>query len=181
MTTHMLTKTRRDQKGFSLVEVMVAVVILTIGLLALAQLMVMATRSNALSGRMTSSAAIAKERLELLKAAPFYTNATNRTVNPLLGGDLAANATVGNVDSNVANYFAFYDADGQPTPANTASGALYLVRWEIRSVVTPGSNGTLPLAMRRIRVRCLPAQESGNMFQVIGDATFVTFRTANVG
>jgi type IV pilus assembly protein PilV len=162
----------RKQSGFSLIEVMVAVVILTVGLLALAQLMVIATNSNALSGRMTSSAAIAKERLELLKAAPFYTDVNTRTINPLLlpGGD---------VNSTVGGYSQFYDQNGQPLPG--AAGALYEVRWRVDSLVAPGGGGALPLAMVRITVRCLPASEAGNLFQIIGDATFVTFRTANVG
>ncbi len=45
---------RHDERGFSLIEVMIAMVILTVGLLSLAQMMVLATKSNALSGRMNS-------------------------------------------------------------------------------------------------------------------------------
>ena len=47
------------ERGFTLIEVMVAILILTVGLLSLAQMMVLATSSNALSGRMTSAAALA--------------------------------------------------------------------------------------------------------------------------
>src|SRR3990170_4490396 len=101
---------KESQEGFSLIEVMIAIVILTVGLLSLAQMMVVATNANALAGRMTASAALAKQQLELLKAAPFYTNPANPSIpaiNPLLaaGGDL---------DSNDAGYFQLYNADGQP-------------------------------------------------------------------
>src|SRR3972149_4417656 len=68
------SRTQRKDEGFSLIEVMVAIVILTVGLLSLAQMMVVATHSNQLSGRMTSCSALAKEQLERLKGAPFYTN-----------------------------------------------------------------------------------------------------------
>ncbi len=99
-------ETKRREGGFTLIEVLIAIVILSVGLLSLAQMMVLATRSNTLSGRMTSSAALAREQLERLKAAPFYVNPAVRTRNPVLldGGD---------VDAGGGNYVQFYDADGQ--------------------------------------------------------------------
>ena len=54
-------ETKRREGGFTLIEVLIAIVILSVGLLSLAQMMVLATRSNTLSGRMTSSAALARE------------------------------------------------------------------------------------------------------------------------
>jgi prepilin-type N-terminal cleavage/methylation domain-containing protein len=107
----------RGQQGFSLIEVMIAIVILTVGLLSLAQMMVVATNANALAGRMTASAALAKQQLELLKAAPFYTNPATPSpgaINPVLesGGSLTADATNGaGVDC-----FQYYDADGLQPP-----------------------------------------------------------------
>lgn len=162
----------KDQDGFSLIEVMVAVLILTVGLLALAQMMVVATNANALAGRMTASAALAKQHLELLKAAPFYTNPASPSVgaiNPLLaaGGDL---------ESNQNGYFQLYNADGEPV--DPGDGSLFVVRWQIERLVDP--KGDMPLAMLRITVRCLPSSESG-IYLGVGDARFVTFRTANVG
>lgn len=161
-----------SHQGFSLVEVMIAIVILTVGLLSLAQMMVVATNANALAGRMTASAALAKQQLELLKAAPFYTNPANPSIgamNPLLaeGGDL---------DSNVNGYFQLYNADGEPV--DPGDGSLFVVRWQIERLVDP--KGAMPLAMLRITVRCLPSSESG-IYLGVGDARFVTFRTANVG
>ena len=163
----MRCETKRKESGFTLIEVLIAIVILSVGLLSLAQMMVFATRSNALAGRMTSSAALAREQLERLKAAPFYVNPAVRTRNPVLldGGD---------VDAGGGNYVQFYDADGQ----RVASGnGLYEVRWEITSVVAPG----LPLEMLEIRVRCLPAAGMSSQWAVIGEARFTTYRTASVG
>ena len=160
-------ETKRRDGGFTLIEVLIAIVILSVGLLSLAQMMVLATRSNTLSGRMTSSAALAREQLERLKAAPFYVNPAVRTRNPVLldGGD---------VDAGGGNYVQFYDADGQSVaPGN----GLYEVRWEITSVVSPG----LPLEMLEIRVRCLPAAGMSSQWAVIGEARFTTYRTASVG
>jgi len=159
------------ERGFSLVEVLIAMVILTVGLVALAQLMVLATSSNALSGHKTSTAAIAKERLELLKSAPFYSNPAGFIRNPALTDG-------GSVTDNQAGYFQLYDAEGRPVAAGAAS---FVVRWRIVTIAAGGGTGALPLATVQITVRCLPAAEAGFMFQTIGDATFVTFRTANIG
>ncbi len=163
-------KNPSNERGFTLIEVMIAIMILTVGLLTLAQMMVIATNANALSGRMTASAALAKEQLELLKAVPFYNDPMDisaGSVNTMLqvGGD---------INNNQAGYFQLYDGDGQPV----AGGGMYLVRWQVEEVVPPGGGGAMPLAMLRITVRCLG---TGGAYQVLGDATFMTYRTANIG
>lgn len=160
------------QRGFSLIEVMIAIVILTVALLSLAQLMAIATRQNALSGRVTSAASLAKVQLERLKATPFYSYDVKGAWIGMLapGGDLKA---------NLPNYSQFYRPDGQV--AQSPSEALFVVRWEIMDLVIANATTRLPFAMKRITVRCLPTAEEGSMFQTIGDAVFVTYRTANIG
>ena len=160
------SRTQRKDEGFSLIEVMVAIMILTVGLLSLAQMMVVATNSNSLSGRMTSCSALAKEQLERLKASPFYTDPAALLRNPILaaGGDI--NATAG-------GYSQLYDPEGIPTAAT----GMFEVRW---SIADANAAAALPLAMKRIQVRCLAAT-GVDQFSVIGEARFTTFRTANVG
>ena len=154
----------RNERGFTLIEVMVAIVILTVGLLSFAQMMVLATSANTLSGRMTSCSALAKEQLERLKAAPFFTVAPT-VRNPLLvaGGD---------VNTTVAGYSQFYDADGLPSAAGAAQ---FETRWLVTDVLTG-----MPLQMVQIQMRCLAAAGDQDQFAVIGEARFTTFRTANV-
>ncbi|HXV62186.1 MAG TPA: prepilin-type N-terminal cleavage/methylation domain-containing protein [Vicinamibacteria bacterium] len=157
-------KPKAEDGGFTLIEVTVATLILTVGLLALAQMMALATSSNTLSGRMTSSAALAKEQLERLKAAPFYIDPLLRARNPML-------ADGGALDSAVSGYVQYFDVDGRQAAAGSS---LYEVRWQIETI-----NTNLPLEMVEIRVRCLPSSES-DPFAVIGEALFATYRTANV-
>jgi prepilin-type N-terminal cleavage/methylation domain-containing protein len=162
------SRTQRKDEGFSLIEVMVAIVILTVGLLSLAQMMVVATNSNSLSGRMTSCSALAKEQLERLKASPFYTNPVGLVRNPILAAGGGADPTL---STTVGGYSQLYDPNGIPT-----NGAgMFEVRWRITDVPT-----ALPLAMVQIQVRCLAAT-GADQFSIIGEARFTTFRTANVG
>src|SRR4030043_462139 len=58
-------------RGFSLIEVLISLVILSISLLALAGLMVTTTQNNSFGGRMTEAATFAQDRLEELKMTPW--------------------------------------------------------------------------------------------------------------
>ena len=55
-------------KGFTLIEVLVALVILSFSLLALAGLMVTTTKNNAFGSHMTEAATFAQDKLEELRA-----------------------------------------------------------------------------------------------------------------
>jgi prepilin-type N-terminal cleavage/methylation domain-containing protein len=59
---------RRAERGFSLLELLVASTILTVALLSLAQLLALATAANASAGRATYAAVLAAEQLENLRA-----------------------------------------------------------------------------------------------------------------
>lgn len=152
-------RTRRREGGFTLVEVMIAIVILTVGLLSLAQMMVLATSSNQLSGRMTSSANTAKEQLERLKAIPFYTDPIARVRSPELQD---------------GQYTRYFDPDGLPEDHPDYGGPFLEVNWEISTVQTG-----MPLEMVLIELECVPAGGEFDQFTFIGDARFTTYRTAN--
>jgi type IV pilus modification protein PilV len=58
-------------KGFSLIEVLVAIVILSIALLALAGLMVQTTRSNSFGNHMTEASTFAQDTFERFRALSY--------------------------------------------------------------------------------------------------------------
>ena len=59
-----------NNKGFSLIEVLVALVILAIGLLAIANLQIASTRGNFFSNNLMQATYIAQDRLEFIKNFP---------------------------------------------------------------------------------------------------------------
>ena len=66
-----------SRPGFSLVEVMIAIVILTTGVLALAATSANVIRLTSLGNRLGGSAVIAEGRLELLRSQAAPTTPTN--------------------------------------------------------------------------------------------------------
>ncbi len=64
-------KPSNKSKGFTLVEVLVSLVILSIALLALAGLMLSTTRNNASGGHLTEAATFAQDTLERLRVSPL--------------------------------------------------------------------------------------------------------------
>jgi prepilin-type N-terminal cleavage/methylation domain-containing protein len=58
----------KKSKGFSLIEVLVALVILSISLLALAGLMIQSTKNSSWGSHITEAVTLAQDRLEALRA-----------------------------------------------------------------------------------------------------------------
>jgi prepilin-type N-terminal cleavage/methylation domain-containing protein len=61
-------KRRITSKGFTIIEVLISLIVLSISLLALAGLMVTTTRNNSFGGNMTEAATFAQDRLENFRA-----------------------------------------------------------------------------------------------------------------
>jgi Tfp pilus assembly protein PilV len=64
-------RSERREAGFTLVEALVAIVILVFGLIAITNLMLVAASSNSVANQATAAATIAAQRLEQFKALPF--------------------------------------------------------------------------------------------------------------
>lgn len=144
----METVTRgREEAGFTLVEALVAIVILAFGLIAITNLMIVAASSNNVGNQSTAATAIASEKLELLKALPFTTAAM------AAGGNLTMDASVGGIP-----YFQTVNVDGV--------GPIHS-RWQIVQIA--GDNQT-----RFITVRAEPV---GGLLRSRARAEFTTFRS----
>lgn len=58
-------------KGFTMIEILIALVILSVSLLALAGLMAMTTKNTSFGGHMTEAATFAQDKLEGLRVTPW--------------------------------------------------------------------------------------------------------------
>jgi prepilin-type N-terminal cleavage/methylation domain-containing protein len=71
MQTDQHTKRKGREAGFTLLEVIVAISILTFGILAVASMQSAAIRGNQLGYRLTEGSTLAQDRLEFLLSKPY--------------------------------------------------------------------------------------------------------------
>jgi type IV pilus assembly protein PilV len=64
-----------NRKGFTLIEVLVGLVILAIGLLAIAGMQITSVRGNFFSSNLTQASVLAQDRLEILRNLNFNDSA----------------------------------------------------------------------------------------------------------
>lgn len=147
---------RHGEQGFTLIEALIAIVILIFGLAAVANLMVVAGSSNTVANHSTAAAAVATQQIEMLKAARFDALPT--------GGDIDADQGATGV-CGVTPVLATFNCDtqvsGTANPDFVGVGTLH-VRWQISAPIPVGSIATRfvqvaaesrsPLIARRSRV-----------------------------
>jgi prepilin-type N-terminal cleavage/methylation domain-containing protein len=77
---------RRSEAGFTLVESLIAILVLVVGIAAIANLMAIAMSSNSVANMSTASATVASQQLEVLKATQFTTLAPGGSVTADVAG-----------------------------------------------------------------------------------------------
>ena len=91
-------RARANEAGFTLIEALIAIVILAIGLIAVTNLLVVGAASNTIGNHSTNTTTIASETLERLRNIPF----TQLTASPAGTIDLPLDGTTCN-DNVVTN------------------------------------------------------------------------------
>ncbi len=129
-------KLPRSTRGFTLIEVMFAVVILAVGLLALMAMQIVSIKANAFSSEMTYSTMLAQQQLETLENLPFD--------DPdLTGATPPADPTLHTL----------------PLPLMDGKGGSYTVSWEVENTTTNRKKITLSVVWqsRRLDTATTPA------------------------
>lgn len=144
-------------RGFSLVEVLIASIVMTIALIALAQLSVLSIRVNHVARWTTFATVLASQKMEQLQALTWTfdgngarvsdtTTDTTATPERSAGGTGLAPSPAGALVQETSGYCDFLDAhgralpsldDGTVPPAATA----YVRRWSIETL--PAADGLM--------------------------------------
>ena len=159
----------RKQTGFTLIETMVAIVLLCIGLLSVAALMSQMVRGSSTSRYMSEAAMLASEKLEDLNRYA----ATDPNVAPspagALGGDTAGyfdNVVVSTDNGSMTETYngtvVSHQADGTVSnvaPAAAPTNMTFDRRWLIET------GGALPAGVRRVTVLVIATDPAANNTQ----------------
>ena len=182
---------RPGDAGFSLIEVLFAMVILMIAALGLAQMFAVAIQRNAGARHQTSTTVLAVQKMEQLRALtwgfdpanpgmPVTDSTTDLSMDPPGGGGHGLNPSPSNaLDANTQGYVDFLDKRGQwvgtgSTPPPTAQ---YIRRWSIQPLPT-NPNNTLVLQVLVTPVYREQQQAgSGQRTRQADDALITTVKT----
>jgi prepilin-type N-terminal cleavage/methylation domain-containing protein len=179
-----------DQRGFSMVEVVVAMGILTVVSLGVAQLFAASTRVNITARSQTSTTMLAEQKIEQIRALtwgydaqglPVSDTVSNLAVYPATagGGGLGPSAS-DSLEKNRTGFVDFVDAGGAWVGTGTApSGtAVYIRRWSIQPLPT-NPNNTLVIQVLVTTIANEASRQStvAPRVRMPGDTLLVTVRT----
>jgi prepilin-type N-terminal cleavage/methylation domain-containing protein len=181
-----------SSRGFSLVEVLVAMGLLTAVSMGVAQLFALSTRANLIAKGATSTTSMAEQKLEQLRGLtwgfdlagqglPLSDTTTNLAVFPPTHDGSGLNPSpTDSLDQNTPGFVDFLDANGAwaGTGSTPPGSAVYIRRWSIQPLPTNPNNTLIiqvlvtPVASEAARVASASARA-----RMPGDALLVTVRT----
>jgi type II secretory pathway pseudopilin PulG len=144
---------RASARGTTLVETMVAVVILAVGLVGVAQMFVYSTNTNREARRVTMTSILAQQKIEQLRALTWgfddfglaisdYTSNVTITPPTSTGGIGLQPSPTETLTTSTAGYVDYLDAYGAwlGTGATPPTGAVYVRRWSVEPLPTNPNN-----------------------------------------
>ena len=183
------SKSTRDA-GFTIIEVLIAMVLLSIVALGVAQMFGLAIQATQAARFQTSTTVLASQKLEQLRALtwgfdssgsglPVSDTSTNLAVEPPTGsgGGLDPSPT-NSLEVNTPGYVDFLDSRGQWVGTGTAAppNALYIRRWNI-SPLPINPNNTLILQVLVTTVHRDRQAVAGPRQRLADEALVATIKT----
>jgi prepilin-type N-terminal cleavage/methylation domain-containing protein len=180
------------ERGFSLIEVMISMGLLTIVSLSVAQLFAISTRATHMARGTTSTMALAEQKLEQLRALswgfttdgsglPLSDTTTNLAVTPANATGAGLNPSPSDaLDRNTTGLVDYLDENGVWLGTGTTPPArtVYIRRWSITPLPTNPNNTLIlqvfvsPLAIELTRGNSTTARERRS-----GEAWLVSVKT----
>jgi type II secretory pathway pseudopilin PulG len=188
----MSEKFNSSSRGFSLVEVIVSMGLLTAVSLGVAQLFALSTRANLIAKGQTSTTAMAEQKVEQLRGLtwgfdlqgqglPLSDTTTNLAVYPPAHNGSGLNPSPSDaLEQNTAGFVDFLDGNGAwvgtgTTPPRTA---VYIRRWSIQPLPTnPNNTLVIQVLVTPIALEATRVQTAYTRTRMVGDALLVTVRT----
>lgn len=187
-----LAKFNSSSRGFSLVEVLVSMGLLTVVSLGVAQLFGLSTRANYLAKGQTSTTVLAEQKIEELRSLmwgfdveglglPVSDTTTNLTVYPHTSTGTGLNPTpAGSLEENTPGCVDYLDANGAwvGTGETPPGNAVYVRRWAIQPLPTnPNNTLILQVLVTPVATEARLTAQVGGRTRQPGDSLIVTVKT----
>ncbi len=193
-----LAKSRfSNESGFSLMEVLIAMGVMTVGLVALAQLFAVSTSANHASKTTTFAVMLAQQKMEQLRGLtwgfdtvglPISDVSTNSSVVPQAAGCPASTvggggtglspAPGGTLSDNVSGWVDYLDINGCLLGGGSTlpNRTIYIRRWSVEPLPT-NPNNTLVLQVLVTRRVDRGAADAGNVMRMPEEARVMSIKT----
>jgi prepilin-type N-terminal cleavage/methylation domain-containing protein len=180
-----------DSQGFSLAEVMIAMGLLTVVSLGVAQLFAVSANTNYTARTQTSTTVMAEQKMEQLRSLtwgfdsdgmglPVSDTISNLAVTPPTQNGTGLNPSpAGALERNVPGFVDYLDASGVyvGTGEVPPAGAVFVRRWSIQPLPTnPNNTLVFQVHVRHVATEARRAANAPRR-RLPGDALLVTVRT----
>ncbi len=178
--------------GFSLAEVLISLGLLTAVCLGVAQLFAVSARANLTAKGMTSTTAMAEQKMEQLRSLtwgfatdgtglPVSDTRTNLSVDPPDATGSGLNPSPSDsLEESIAGFVDYLDADGTWAGNSTAvpATAVFIRRWAITPLPTnPNNTLILQVLVTPVVNEAARGNSSGPRIRMPGDALLVSVKT----
>lgn len=181
----------KSERGFSLIEVIVATGLMAVALVAVSQLFAIAIGSNSSARDKTFATVLAEQKLEQLRGltwgfdvsgVPMSDTTTDIAVDPPTpnGGPGLSPSPATSLRENTPGYVDYVDRFGRVTGGNTLqppAGSVYFRRWSVEPLPTnPNNTLILQVVVGRLG-QDRTAADQGNVARMVDDARVITVKT----
>jgi prepilin-type N-terminal cleavage/methylation domain-containing protein len=182
----------RPEAGFTLIEVMIALLVLAIMALGVAQMFGVAIQASSGARHQTSTSILASQKMEQLRALtwgyddtglglPVTDTSTDLTTEPPGDGGGGLNPSPGNtLRTNTAGYVDYLDQRGQwvGNGATPPPAAVYIRRWSIEPLPTnPNNTLILQVLVTTVKREAQVGGAAGPRRRFADDALIATVKT----